>query len=214
MKKRWQVAQYFEALWWRFYLGRKDMANYLQWKEKYWRNFLINNNIAVTTKEKILDVGCGPMGVFSVFPDHQVVAVDPLFGTYRRQFPHLQPGSYPNVRFVELALEQYEPPHGFDLVFCINAINHVADLAVCLKKLAACTRPGGRLILTVDAHNYLIFKRLFRLVPGDILHPHQHDLVEYTAMLAKAGFEAKAQKRLRHEFFFDYYLLDCINTGA
>ena len=90
-------------------------------------------------------------------------------------------------------------------------INHVADLDVCVKKLKAVIRPGGRLVLTVDAHNDLFFKKLFRLVPGDILHPHQYDLAEYTAKVEQQGFKMIHQKSLDRNFFFTYYLL--VATG-
>ena len=37
--------------------------------------------------------------------------------------------------------------------------------------------------------NFQLLKYIFRLLPGDILHPHQFDLEEYKGMLKKAGFQ-------------------------
>ena len=51
------------------------------------------------------------------------------------------------------------------------------------EKLVKLTKSGGKLIVSIDAHNYQLFKHVFRLITGDILHPHQYDLKEYKKML-------------------------------
>src|SRR6185436_8466654 len=55
---------------------------------------------------------------------------------------------------------------------------------------------------TIDAHNHGFFKRLFRLIPGDILHPHQFDEPEYAAMLTSRGFSITDTRVMEKEFFF------------
>lgn len=208
MKLRWKIAQFFEAWWWRFYLLGKSSEDYLVWKKQYWQNFLTQAGIEYSPDERILDVGCGPAGIFIHFDQHpDITALDPLLPKYRRQWPGVHDVLFPNVRFLAEPFEHFTPKKPFDLVFCLNAINHVADLDVCVKKLWEVTRTGGRLVLTVDAHNFLFFKKLFRLLPGDILHPHQFDLKEYVAKLESLGFKISRQKRLKRHFFFTYHLL-------
>ena len=73
---------------------------------------------------------------------------------------------------LDKTLEDFESPKNYDKVFCLNAINHVEDLGLCFDKLVQFTRSGGTLIVSIDAHNYQLFKHVFRLLPGDILHPH------------------------------------------
>lgn len=68
-------------------------------------------------------------------------------------------------------------------------------------------KPGGTLVVSIDAHNYSGFKKLFRLIPGDILHPHQFDLKEYQNMLASRGVEIEKSVLYKKEFFFSYYIL-------
>jgi 2-polyprenyl-6-hydroxyphenyl methylase/3-demethylubiquinone-9 3-methyltransferase len=207
MKIRWKIAQYFEARWWRHYLKDKSLADYLDWKRNYWKDFLRKIEMEVPTDASILDAGCGPAGIFLVFPENQLMAIDPLLNKYRPIFPHFTDGSLRNARFVEAPLEQLEASQKFDLVFCLNAINHVADLELCLKNLRQATRPSGKLVLSVDAHNWLVFKRLFQFLPGDILHPHQLDLEDYRTRLTKNGFSIEAIKLLKREFFFGYWVL-------
>ncbi len=185
----------------------KSQAGYLAWKRQYWQGFLKKAQLEIGKTERLLEVGCGAAGVFLMFPENPVTAVEPLFEKYRRFFSHLQNGSFPNTTFYPVAFEKYHRDEPFDHIFCLNVINHVADLPVCMGKLARLTIPGGNLAMTVDAHNFLFFKRLFRLVPADILHPHQFDLNEYLEKLQGAGFQTERVELLRKGFIFNYYLL-------
>lgn len=207
MNLRWKIAQYFEAWWWRRYLRGKSVPDYLNWKRTYWLDFLKKINLELPPDASVLDAGCGPAGIFMVLRNTEVTALDPLLEEYKTLFPYFSDGSLRNVRFVEQPLEQFVAPQQFDLVFCLNAINHVADLDVCLQKLREATRSGGRLVLSVDAHNYLFFKRLFQWLPGDILHPHQFDLADYKRQLAANGFQIQQEMRMKKEFFFSYHVL-------
>lgn len=209
MNLRWKIAQFFEAWWWRRYLRRKSLPEYLAWKRSYWVDFLKKIKLEVPPTGNILDAGCGPAGIFLNFPENQVTAVDPLLGEYRPMFPHFSDGSLRNVSFEEQSLESYRANESFDLVFCLNAINHVANLELCLKNLRNAIRSGGKLVLSVDAHNHTFFKQLFQFLPGDILHPHQLDLEEYLERLAKAGFKTNSTLQLKKEFFFSYYVIQC-----
>ena len=207
MNLRWKIAQFFEAWWWRRYLRGKPVNEYLDWKRAYWLDFLKKINLEVSPNANVFDAGCGPAGIFLVLRNHEVTALDPLLGKYHGLFPYFSDGSLRNVRFVEQPLEQFVAPQQFDLVFCLNAINHVADLDVCFQKLREVTRPDGTLVLSVDAHNYLIFKRLFQWLPGDILHPHQFDLTDYIQQIRASGFQIQHEVRLKKEFFFSYHVL-------
>ena len=95
----------------------------------------------------------------------------------------------------------------YDAIFCLNAINHVADLAHCFDVLVAAAKKGGKLVVSIDAHNYKLLKHIFQALPGDILHPHQYDLAEYQAMLTTRGCSIDKVILKKHEFIFDYYVL-------
>lgn len=207
MNLRWKIAQFFEAWWWRRYLRGKSLPDYLDWKREYWMDFLRKINLMVPPEARVLDAGCGPAGIFLVLRNNEVTALDPLLGKYKTLFPYFTDGSLPNIRFEAQTLETFFAPQQFGFVFCLNAINHVAELDTSLKKLREATRPGGKLILSVDAHNYPIFKWLFQLLPGDILHPHQFDLADYTRRLALHGFKVQQVLKLKKEFFFSFYVL-------
>ena len=193
--------------WWQHYLRNRSEEEYLDWKRTYWQDFLKNNQIETVAKQSVLDAGCGPAGVFIVLSNQQVDAVDPLLAQYQVKLPHFKPKNYPWVQFHEQAFEDFDIQTPYDQVFCLNAINHVADLEKCFDLLVAACRQGGELIVSIDAHNHQLFKKVFRLIPGDILHPHQYDLKEYQEMLVKRNCELIQTNLYKEEFFFNYYVL-------
>lgn len=207
MQLRWQIAQFFEMRWWRRYLSGKEKEAYLDWKKAYWKALLDRLGLHMHASASVLDAGCGPAGIFTVLASHKVDALDPLLDVYEQQLIHFRRSDYPDVHFICLPLEQFTPEKPYDYVFCLNAINHVADLRLCLDRLLACTRKGGNLLISIDTHNYRLLKRLFRLIPGDILHPHQYDLSEYQTMLTSRGFRIDQTVLLKKEWIFSYYLI-------
>lgn len=208
-KWRWQTAQYAERKWWQNYLKHKNVQEYLVWKKKYWQNLVdqCSTYFKVTSTQKILDAGCGPAGMFMLFDQQDTVAFDPLIEAYEHDLPHFNKRMYPSVRFVEAGLEDFSLNEQFDVLFCMNAINHVHDIQASFENLLKHAKEGSWIVVTIDAHNHSFFKSLFRLVPGDILHPHQYDLKEYQDMLTSRNCTLVATEHLKHEFFFDHYML-------
>jgi 2-polyprenyl-6-hydroxyphenyl methylase/3-demethylubiquinone-9 3-methyltransferase len=61
--------------------------------------------------------------------------------------------------------------------------------------------------MSIDAHNHRWIKRLLRLLPGDILHPHQYDLPEYESMMTARGFQIDRTILIKKDWIFNYYLV-------
>ena len=152
MNRRWQIAQYFEIRWWKRYLGNKDKAAYLEWKRAYWHAFLEKCSFSVSSGQKVLDAGCGPAGIFIILEAQTVDALDPLLERYEASLPHFSRADYPDVRFLPVLLENIEEKARYDVVFCLNAINHVADIERALQQLAIAAKPGARMLISTDAH--------------------------------------------------------------
>jgi 2-polyprenyl-6-hydroxyphenyl methylase/3-demethylubiquinone-9 3-methyltransferase len=207
MNQRWRLAQFFEIRWWRRYLARRDKTEYLNWKRQYWLDFLQKSGLEISPNSTVLDAGCGPAGIFTALENKTIDALDPLLDEYENTLPHFRRSDYPQVRFFNTPLEFFFPDKKYDFVFCLNALNHVADLSLCLNRLAELTKPGGTLAVSVDAHNHAWLKKAFRLAPADILHPHQFDLEEYRAMLTAQGFQIQKKVLIKKEAIFNYYLL-------
>ncbi len=207
MNTRWKIAQYFEAWWWKKYLLKKPVEEYLNWKVTYWKKFFFQEKIEVLPTDKILDAGCGPAGVFMMFSENKVMAIDPLLETYEKKIPHFKKERYAHVCFKKTTLEQFDLKNHFEKVFCLNVINHVSDLETSIKNLCDSLKQKGTIYLSVDAHNYFFLRKIFRFIPGDILHPHQLDLEEYKLLLIKNGIKIKNISLIKKEFVFNYYLI-------
>lgn len=210
MKKtlKWNIAQKAELKWWENYLKGKDVEQYHTWKKAYWQKLLdtIKESCPVNPGMDVLDAGCGPAGVFMNLAECKVDAVDPLVDEYEKNLSHFKRSNYPFTTFYSLPIEQYKTDKKYDIIFCMNAINHVADINFSYDLLASMVKPGGKIVVTIDAHNHAFFKHLFRLVPGDILHPHQYDLKEYENFLTNRNFKILQSEKLKDEFFFDHYM--------
>lgn len=206
---KWRLAQAIELKWWKNYLKNKPKADYLVWKKKYWRDLLkkIKHPLPTTSTAQILDTGCGPAGIFMVLDSAQVTAIDPLLEQYEASIEHFSKQDYPHVDFRPLPLEALTDKEIYNAVFCMNVINHVSDIQKSMDILVHAAKPKGYIIETIDAHNYPFFKGLFRLIPGDILHPHQYDLEEYKAMLTDRNCTILQCEQIKSEFFFNHYLI-------
>ncbi len=206
MNLRWKVAQAAEIRWWNRYLRNKEVNTYMDQKRAYWHRVLDACNLNLPKGAKVLDAGCGPAGIFIAIPHCEVIAIDPLLDAYERQLPHFQAADYPYVQFRCQPIESISEQGVFDWVFCLNVINHVADLNKSLDALWAALKPGASLVLSVDAHNHAFLKRLFQLIPGDILHPHQYSLLDYQQMLLHRKARIDRTILLKKERIFNYYL--------
>jgi 2-polyprenyl-3-methyl-5-hydroxy-6-metoxy-1,4-benzoquinol methylase len=210
MTLRWKIAQWFELQWWQNYLRGKDKTAYLTWKKDYWRNMLWRVGVELKTdfSKSVIDMGCGPAGIFLFLDQKNVTAVDPLLNEYEKRTNFFKRSDYPNVNFVQSTIEDFDPAGlKYDKVFCMNAINHVHNIEKGFDQLKNLCVGNGYIIVTIDAHNFSFFKHLFRLIPGDILHPHQYDLREYQQFLSSGNWKIKSSALLKKEFFFNHYLL-------
>jgi 2-polyprenyl-6-hydroxyphenyl methylase/3-demethylubiquinone-9 3-methyltransferase len=142
-----------------------------------------------------------------VLEQAEVVAIDPLLKAYAEKLPHFVPEDYPWVQFENIMLEHLSVGEPFDYVFCLNAINHVSDLQRSLAILVEATKTGQSLILSIDTHRWRGLKWLFRLLPGDVLHPHQHSLTDYQALLKQQDLQIIQKHRLKPGWVFDYWVL-------
>ena len=216
MSLRWKIAQAAEIRWWQNYLKNKPITEYSHWKIQYWETLLVETGVEIKNTDqsrslgegvRILDAGCGPAGIFMIFKNQNVDALDPLLNDYEAKLPHFKKSLYPNVHFYNQSLESFDRKNEYDAVFCLNAINHVADLQKSFDILVDSVKPGGHLVVSIDAHNFSLLKTIFQAIPGDILHPHQFDLAEYTDMLTSRGCILEKTILKKKEFIFNYYIL-------
>jgi len=202
---RWRIAQRLERLWWRRYLRNKRPEAYLNEKKAYWQRVLAELDWHPVPGRRVLDAGCGPAGIFiHLHQTEHVTALDPLLDRYAAELEVFDQAAYPEVTFLQQPLEQPMEMQAFSAIYCFNAINHVADWALALDNLTAVAAPGCRMILTSDVHRHRWLEPVFRTLPGDVLHPQQHNAADYRKALSDRGWEIDREVRLRRESIFAY----------
>ncbi|MEM9835884.1 MAG: class I SAM-dependent methyltransferase [Bacteroidota bacterium] len=203
---RWRLAQFLELRWWKHYLKGKSQVDYLADKRSYWKKVLQQLAYAPKENDRVLDAGCGPAGIFILLHDQQrVTALDPLLDDYATALTVFDPKDYPEVHFTNASIEKAildQAP--FDVIYCFNAINHVNDWSLALDQLTAWSAPNTVLILASDVHRHPWLLPIFRALPGDALHPHQHRAEDYRKALIERGWTIVNEQLLRRELIFDY----------
>jgi SAM-dependent methyltransferase len=80
-------------------------------------------------------------------------------------------------------LSDLDPSAAFDIVAAFDVLEHIADEAGVLGEIRGCLRPGGRLILTVPAHQSLW--SAFDVASG---HERRYTRATLTRALRRSGF--------------------------
>lgn len=204
---KWKLAQTLEYKWWQNYLQKKDAATYLEWKRKYWLDLLISISkyIELPEGKTILDAGCGPAGIFISLKGNTVDAIDPLLEKYNG-LAHFQPEKYNWTHFKNSSIESLNKSEKYDVIYCMNVINHVNDIELCYDNLVRALKPNGYLVISTDAHKHQILKKIFQTIPGDMLHPIQLDITEYDNLLTSRNMEIIKDIIYKEEKIFNYYI--------
>jgi 2-polyprenyl-6-hydroxyphenyl methylase/3-demethylubiquinone-9 3-methyltransferase len=205
---KWVVAQKLEYLWWIRYLKKKNPTEYLNKKIGYWKKMLgaIEDVVVIQPGAAVLDAGCGPAGIFIALNNNKVEAIDPLLDKYQN-LPVFKPAHFGWTHFRNIPIEALDDKEKYDIVFCLNAINHVNDINICCKNLVDSLKPNGFLVMSTDAHRHPLLKKIFQLLPGDMLHPIQLDINEYADFLEKNQMKLVKKILYKRESIFDYYIL-------
>lgn len=206
---KWSLAQRLELWWWKRYLAKQSPEDYLKWKINYWQKLLVQLPAEIWPEKGayILDAGCGPAGVFTALPNYRVTAIDPLLDRYMQQLPHFRPEDWPHVTFQQSTLELLTVATKYPLGFCFNAINHVQDWPSAIERLTASIAEGGWLVLSSDVHRKKWTKQLFRTIPGDVLHPQQHNREDYVKELQQLGWKIHWEQVIKPGRIFDYWVV-------
>lgn len=127
----------------------------------------------------VLDVGCGPTSVNYFSNARRRVGLDPLAETYRQWN-----GFYGEpIELVESMAESMPFSDGeFDVVVCVNCIDHASDPFAILRECARVVKTGGRFVFHVDLDS-----PLRKLVKKDcrLAHPHSMHYREIRAQIER-----------------------------
>lgn len=107
-------------------------------------------------KLRILNAGCGSGELSNLLAaaGHQVVGVDPD-PTYIQLARDRAGDRFPDSTFVVSTIEDYTGEADFDVAVSTDVLEHIEDDVTAFEKMARLVRPGGLVLVTVPAGQWL-----------------------------------------------------------
>jgi 2-polyprenyl-3-methyl-5-hydroxy-6-metoxy-1,4-benzoquinol methylase len=105
---------------------------------------------------RVLNAGCGSgeLSCLVAAAGHRVVGIDPD-PTYIRLARERAGDRFPDSQFLVSSIEGYSGPGDFDAAVSTDVLEHIEDDRTAFEKVAALVRPGGLILVTVPAGQWL-----------------------------------------------------------
>ncbi len=178
---RWQCAQLYERRYWEsqatsIAAGSISQLDWYRWRADQLVLRLRSLGLERLTEgcARVIEVGCGPVGVAGFFPAAERLAIDPLEHYYAGNAT-LTALREPAVEYRQGSAEALPSESGrYDFAIIENCIDHVRDVRAAMRELKRVLGPAGTLYLTVNCRTrwgFLVHRAMSRLRvdPG---HPH------------------------------------------
>ena len=134
-----QMAELDEVHWW--YVARRKVLK-----------SLIERRVHLPANARVLEVGCGTghnLAMLGSFGRIDAVELDPEARAVaeKRLGRKISSARLPALRGIERG--------AYDLVAALDVVEHIDDDSATMKSLASCLKPGGKLVVTVPAHQWM-----------------------------------------------------------
>lgn len=163
-----RMAAHDTTHWW--YRARRDiLADYLtRWGD-------------LPKDARILEIGCGTghnLPMLAQFGEIDAIEIDETARAKASERLGKPVGTAPLPELVGVA------PGSYDLVAVLDVIEHVEDDVAALKAIATALKPGGKILITVPAHQWMWSAH-------DVVNHHKrrYSKAGFEALLAKAGLQ-------------------------
>ncbi len=186
-------------------------SNAFQWIWHSWKWYSIKQILKFAKIEalKILDIGCASgyltFQIATFFPNAEVVGID----SYKRAIEYGQK-IYPNIKFkVGDAHKLPFSNENFDLITCIETLEHVEAPEEVIREIKRCLKKNGKVLIGQDTDN-LLFKIIWLIWTksrGKVWHNshiHPYGAKDLEKLIKRCGLRI-VKKKLSHfglEIFF------------
>lgn len=195
---RWKSAQSYEQGYWDQVAreasdGNRQKLDFYRWRADQLVQRLDSLGLKALTSgdARVVEIGCGPIGVAGFFPASERVAVDPLEEFYASR-PALVAVRDERVSYRSGTGESLPADDdSFDLAIIENCIDHCQDMDAVMADIRRVLVPGGILYLTVNARSrpgYYVHRLLSRL-KIDAGHPHTFTHERTVSFIEDHGFQ-------------------------
>lgn len=165
---------------------RSDLHNQIYYlEESYWwyksRRNLIKQLLSKRRPLKILDIGCGTGKLMEELQAYgQIYGIDasPQAVNFcrRRHLRHVYQVTFPRRHHLN--------HHRFDVVICLDVLEHIKNDRLAIRTINQLLRPHGKLILTVPAYPWLF--SYWDKISG---HHRRYSAPQLLSILNNAGFK-------------------------
>jgi len=163
--KRWLLAQQYEEKTWRENFQLNDDWNFW-WKSHFEDYSLVEEVLRDQKNIEIIEVGCGPFtnvrlieSVLAYSDIKRIVLSDPLLETYKAIPCYISSLFGKNLSTYAFEQEQLESLHhkdeSFDLLICINVLDHVEDVSKCFSEMKRVLRKDGLIVFGNDLTDWM-----------------------------------------------------------
>lgn len=145
--RRWRIAQSKEDVFW-----KRDgvLASQMERVLSRYASVISEVSEILEPHHRILDVGCGPTCVGRLFNVGIKTYLDPLMDSYIKEFPEKLPEGEMLCGVAEKIPKQDE---SFDVVICVNALDHMIDPVKALLEIQRVLKTGGMFMLGIFLHS-------------------------------------------------------------
>ncbi|MBK47633.1 MAG: bifunctional 3-demethylubiquinol 3-O-methyltransferase/2-polyprenyl-6-hydroxyphenol methylase [Pelagibacteraceae bacterium] len=129
-------------------------------------NFIIQNYEKPIKKKNILDIGCGGGLISELLAKKKglVLGIDENIDNIKQAKKHARENSI-NVNYKNLSLNSFYKKNNkkFDLILCLEVLEHVDDVEKALNKISNLMKPDATLIISTINRNLksLVFAKIF-----------------------------------------------------
>jgi hypothetical protein len=152
-----------------------DMHEWVEVRRDTWArliDYLMRQGL-VNRPRKTLDIGGKGTAIFLALKDGERYAVDPVYQDLFQVHPFLRElDEYQGVNFLAMPVEEVATVDRFESIFCINVLDHMADLKTIAGKIEGLLAPSGTLVVIVDCYADRAVRNLVRWFDVDLPHPH------------------------------------------
>lgn len=193
--KRWEIAQNYERLFWqkaaeRIAAGTGAKLRWYAWRAQELEKSLDPFREAFAEKSKILEIGCGPVGIISYFDWGERHAIDPLNNFYAEN-QELSGIRDKNVEYRQGKGEELPfLDNEIALVILDNVLDHTEEAEKTLDEINRVLRKCGYLYLSVNIHTTWgkHIHKMLSVLKIDKGHPHSFDLNRIRKIIKKHNF--------------------------
>ncbi len=145
--RRWSAAQAKEDAFWQ---GNGVLASQMERVISRYGPVIKKIEEYLDSNSTILDVGCGPTCTGQLFNVGLKTYLDPLMDSYLKSYPEELPEG---EKICSTAEDIPKPDESFDVVLCVNALDHMIDPDKALAEMRRVLKKDGTFMLGIFLHS-------------------------------------------------------------